>query len=288
MRPRPRRAPRAMGRLLFRVASQLFGGRVNRVIESERQDGGRESASASEPRPAHPAVEAALILERALAQVESVLEQLEEGAARPAPAEERQKMVPQELTDLKRALREVVQRLEDALDHLGIEAQRFADEASRLSLIADRLEARLNGLARSLRGGRLPEEAAPTPEPESVAPEEPQFRPSDQAIGIVIAAVPGFQGLMDVQRALSALPAVEGASVNSYRNGEASLEVVLRAPMSARQIVEGLRESTGHQLLIEEARPEALRLRLRFVDQEGRGLGGVPSARAQAEAQPNG
>jgi hypothetical protein len=209
-----------------------------------------------------------------------MLEHLEPGAERPAPAKGSQKIVPQELTDLKRALREVVQRLEDALDHLGIEAQRLSDEASRLTLVADRLEARLNALPRLLRGDRVPPEPEPTSELGPAVAQEPQFRPGDQGVGIVIAAVPGFQGLMDVQRALSGLPSVEGASVSGYRNGEASLEVVLRAPVTARQIVDGLKESTGHQLLIEEARPEALRLRLRFIDQEGRGFG--------VSHQPNG
>lgn len=250
------------------------------TVESERRDEGREDTSGSEPAPAQSAAEAAETLERTLAHFESMLETLEERARRSAPVEEKQEMVPQELTDLRRALREVVHRLEEALDHLGMEGQRLSDEVSRLSLIAERLEARQSHLAGTLRPAGTPPAPEPTSAPAPVAPEEPQFRPGDQAVGIVLAAVPGFQGLMDVQRALSGLPAAAGASVVSYKNGEASLEVVLRAPVSARQIVEELRESTGHQLLIEESRPEALRLRLRFIDQEGRGFG--------ASSQPNG
>ena len=87
-------------------------------------------------------------------------------------------------------------------------------------------------------------------------------------MGVVLAAVPGFQGLMDIQRALSGLPQTEGASVVAYKNGEASLEVVLNAPVAARQIVDDIRESTGEQLLIEESRPEAGKLRLRFVERD--------------------
>lgn len=241
------------------------------TVESRRRDEGRGQVLGSEPAQSQSAAEAAQILERALVHFESVLGKMEERIEQPAPAEEKQEMLPQELTDLRRALREVVHRLEEALDHLGMEAQRLSDEASRLSLIADRLEARVDQLTLSPEQGRPPYEQEPAPEPEPVAPQEPQFRPGGQAVGIVLAAVPGFQGLMDVQRALSGLPAAEGASVVGYKNGEASLQVVLRAPVSARQIVEGLRESTGHQLLIEEARPEAMRLRLRFIDQEGRG-----------------
>ncbi len=88
-------------------------------------------------------------------------------------------------------------------------------------------------------------------------------------MGVVLAAVSGFQGLMDAQRALSALPQTEAASVTAFKNGEASLEVVLRSPVTAREIVASVRDSTGEQLLIEESRPEAGKLRLRFVEHGG-------------------
>jgi hypothetical protein len=251
--------------------------------------------------------EAAQVLERALVQVESMLGKLEGGAERPARAEERREIVPEELTELTQALRQVAQRLEGTLDHLGIEGQRLSNEASRLSLIADRLEARLDGLTRALREGgppltaepaRAPEpivEGGPPPTaeparaPEPTVPQEPRFRPADHAVAVVIAAVPGFQGLMDAQRGLSGLPAVEGASVHRYQNGEASLEIALRSSVTAGEIVEGLREATGHQLVIEEARPEALRLRLRFTGQESRGFGASPRLERSARpAEPSG
>ena len=229
--------------------------------QQPERDPGSEPASAKE---------AAQILERALAQVESMLGSLDERKERPAKAEERQAMDTNELTDLRRSLRAVVQRLEDALDHLGIEAQRLSDETSRITLLADRLESRLVGLARSLRQEAPASEPAPEPEPE--IPQEPQFQPGDQAVGVIVNAVPGFQELMDMQRGLSDLTAVEGASVSSYRNGEASLELTLNAPVTAREIVDRLGESTSRQLLIEEARPETHRLRLRFIEQQNQGF----------------
>ena len=177
-------------------------------------------------------------------------------------------MVSDELAELKQAFLDVVDRLEDALDQLGAEAQ-------RLSLIADRLETQLGG---ELPAAELPFEPAEEPEPEpapaQVASQEPEFQPGDESMDVIIAAVPGFQGLMDAQRGLSGLVAVEGASVRRYQNGEASLGVALRASVSARAIVDGLQEATGHQVVIEEARPEALRLRLRFVDQDDGGFSG--------------
>ncbi len=240
-------------------------------VEPGRLDDRRGNAPRREPALARSAAEAAQVLEQALAHFESVMEKMEERVESLSAARRGAEPKAPEFADLRRALREVVQRLEEALDHLGMEAQRLSDEASRLSLIADRLEARLDQVTLALHQGRPAPESEPTPEPEPVAPEEPQFWPDDQAIRVVLTAVPGFQGLMDAQRALSGLPTVEGASVIGYKNGEASLEVVLHEPVTARQIVEGLQEATGYQLRIEEARPEALRLCLRFIDQEGRG-----------------
>jgi hypothetical protein len=178
--------------------------------------------------------------------------------------------MPQELTDLKRSLGEVLHRFEDALDHLGIEARRLSNEASSLALVADRLQVRLGDLGRALGHDNTYRDREPAQEAIRSAPEEPQFRPSDQGVTIVLAGVPGFQGLMDVQRALNGLSFVENASVVGFKNDEATLRVVLRQPASARQIVEGLQAAIGQQVLIEEARPEAQRLRLRFVEKESR------------------
>lgn len=111
------------------------------------------------------------------------------------------------------------------------------------------------------RQRRAAPEQEQAPEPEPVAPEERRFHPAHQRVGIVLAAVPGFHPLMDAERALSDLPAAEGASVARYKNGEASVELTLRAPLSTGEILDALRASTGHQVLIEEARPEALRVR---------------------------
>ncbi len=180
--------------------------------------------------------------------------------------------MPQELADLKRSLGEVLHRFEDALDHLGIEARRLSNEASALALVADRLQVRLIDLGRALGHDNAyrDRDIGYVQETRPPAPEEPQYRPSDQGVTIILAAVPGFQGLMDVQRALKGLSLVENASVVGFKNDEATLRVVLRQPASARQIVEGLQASIGAQVLIEEARPEAQRLRLRFVERESR------------------
>ena len=220
----------------------------------------------SNPATAASAADAVESLERTLGDFESVIEQLEQRAQRPdTPADE--------LAGLRGELRAVVQELEGAVARLGGEAERLSDGASDLAHVSGALQTRLGELAAVF--GPPPErgtgwQTAPEPpgeaEPEAPAPEEPKFWLGDQPLGIVIAAVQGFQELMALQKAMSALPAVSSASVVGYKDGEASLDVGLERPVSAREIVDGLRESTGHQLVIEEARPEALRLRLRFLE----------------------
>ena len=235
------------------------------------QTGVDQTAMNSNPATAESAAEAAESLERTLGDFESVIERLEQRAQRPdTPAGE--------LADLRGELRAVVQELEGAVARLGGEAERLSDGASDLAHVSGALQTRLGELAAVFgpppeRGTgwqpapEQPREAEPeAPEPEAPEPEAPKFWLGDQPLGIVIAAVQGFQELMALQKAMSALPAVSSASVVGYKDGEAALDVGLERPITAREIVDGLRESTGHQLVIEEARPEALRLRLRFLE----------------------
>jgi ABC-type transporter Mla subunit MlaD len=247
----------------------MFGGNSVTTVHSGsgRQYDVPPDASPAVAQPS--SADAAQHLERTLAHFESMLSALEQRAQSAPAVDATVERTAQELDELRSTLRDVFQRLEGTLDHLGTEAQRLSDGASDLALVAGRLDTRMNELIRSVGSARS---VAPPPEPAAErAPVaiEPKFQPGDDAVAVVLAAVPGFQGLMDAQRALSGLDEAENASVVAYKNGEASLQVQLRAPVSARQIVEGLRVSTGHQLLIEESRPEALRLRLRFTGGDG-------------------
>jgi hypothetical protein len=242
-RPRPRWTRSPLDRAVERIM-KLFGSSQP-----------RQSAASQQPRPGAampqrtPDPQSNFELERMLARFETM---------------------PGEMAELKRSLGEILHRFDLALDHLGIEAKRLSNESSALALMADKLQMRLEQLHRALNGDyhEAPRERAVAPEPP--VPTEPQFRPSDQGINVVIGNVPGFQGLMDVQRALESLPEVEKASVLNFRNDEASLQLVLRNPITARQLVDALAQATGAELLIEESRPEAQRLRLRFVEGEGR------------------
>ena len=294
-RSSPRALRGSMSRLILRVASQLLGGSIVATEPVKRgpakQDeslGDVANVSASEqPFPRHgpivkrsnEAAEAAQNLEQTLAHFESMLDALESQvhgngpAATPAPASAGER-------DAEPGLNGTVERMENVLNRLASQAQRLSDGASDLAQVAGQMENRLADVARALREGvtaprkvEAPVEApehVPEPEPETEAePAEPQFQPGEKPLGVVLAAVSGFQGLMDAQRALSALEQTEAASVTAFKNGEASLEVVLRSPVTAREIIAGVRDSTGEQLLIEESRPEAGKLRLRFVENGG-------------------
>jgi len=103
------------------------------------------------------------------------------------------------------------------------------------------------------------EEAAPPPEET-----EPTFAPGGEGLTLVISAVPGFQGLMEVQRALTRISAIEGASVERYFDGEARIVLTLREPITADRLLEALTQATGQRLQLEESRPESMRMRVRF------------------------
>ena len=236
------------GRMIFRIASELFGGSTEpeadqpqapQVKPMPQEQPIVPAEAGAGPRPD----DAAAVLRQALAHVESM---------------------PRDLAELKRWLGEVFQHLDDVLGRLDGEARRLAETSSRLADVAGRLDDRLADFAPAPN-------ATTRAAAEPPAPDEPRFAPGEKAVGIVLAAVPGFQGLMDIQRALSSLPETEAASVVAFKNGEASIDVTLRSPITARQLVEGLHQATGHPLLIEEVRPEASRLRLRFVEHQGRG-----------------
>jgi len=136
---------------------------------------------------------------------------------------------------------------------------RFESAATRLEQQVDRI---IELTARPAGDGTRNAEPN-TPKVASV--EEPRFRPDAPAVQVTLAALPSFEGLMEIQHALSALPSMADVAVLELDQGSAVLQLTLRAPVSLGEIMEGLRKASGHGLLVEESRPEASRLRLRFT-----------------------
>jgi hypothetical protein len=94
---------------------------------------------------------------------------------------------------------------------------------------------------------------------------EPTFQPGGEGVALSLSSVPGFQALMDFQKALNAMEQVNNASVERFQEGDSRIQLQLNAPLTAEAIASTLTSTTGHACVIEEARPELMRLRLKVV-----------------------
>jgi hypothetical protein len=148
--------------------------------------------------------------------------------------------------------------------------ERFSAVLTRLVEFTEQIGSRINELTEAVNvlAEMQAHQQAPQQQPAAKPqlPEmEPSFAPGGEGIDVTIASVPGFQGLMELQRALVRLPQVQSAAVRRYQDDEAAIQLVLAQPMSASAIAEGLTASTGRTIFVDESRPDALRLRLRFL-----------------------
>jgi hypothetical protein len=195
---------------------------------------------------------------QALEQMRTALHQFQSSMSHPEPSGQRDEIT-DELMDLKRRLHQLCQRVEDVLNEIAGEVQRLTDEAARLAW------REAVGSARR-EPASLAEYSQPSP---AVPPPEPEFS-AGVPLGIAFVAVPDFETLLDVQAALIELSAVARVVVVEFENEEALVEAALEAPATVRDIVDGLCQALGRQLLIEEADTEAHKLRLRFMEKEDR------------------
>ncbi len=260
--------------------------------DHQRTDGGDAKKRATRAKVAS--------LRRALTEAEAALtraaqEMGQAGRSQASPAQPLAQPSPVGLEAVTSAVSDYFSRVADLM---GEEGRRLSEQVQGLTEAVQRLERRLDELPSLVAASPAPppapraepSEAAPVEAPvaeapaaeeptleapvaefpaveappeEQEGPAEPQYAAGGEGIQLLVSAVPGFQGLMEVQRALTHMPAVEGASVERYLDGEARLTLLLREPLTARRIADGLAEYIGEPLSIEEARPEALRLHLR-------------------------
>jgi len=150
--------------------------------------------------------------------------------------------------------------------------ERFSAVLTRLVEFTEQIGSRINELTEAvnvlaeMQAHQPQPQQQPQPAAKPQLPEmEPSFAPGGEGIDVTIASVPGFQGLMELQRALVRLPQVQSAAVRRYQDDEAAIQLVLAQPMSASAIAEGLTASTGRSIFVDESRPDVLRLRLRFL-----------------------
>ena len=157
----------------------------------------------------------------------------------------RERQIPAEVIDTLERFSAVLTRLVEHTEQL---AERMADLTEAVAALAET---------------RMPDSAPGKPQlPEM----EPSFSPGGEGVDVTIAAVPGFQGLMELQRALVRMPQVQSAAVRRYQDDEAAIQLVLSQPMAASAIAEGVSMATGKRLFVDESRPDALRLKLRFLE----------------------
>lgn len=171
-----------------------------------------------------------------------------------AERETRAQTVPPQVVEALERFGTVLEKLLEFNEQLGERVAELTDAVARLA------EAQTHAAAAPAPAGSSGFSAKP-----QLPDMEPSYAPGGEGIDVTIAAVPGFQGLMELQRALVRLPQVHSAAVRRYQDDEASIQLVLSQPMSANTIAEGVTASTGRGIVVDESRPDALRLRLRFI-----------------------
>ncbi len=149
--------------------------------------------------------------------------------------------------------------------------ERFSSLLGRLVEHTEQLAERMTELTEAVAAfdDTRARTAAPGPATPQLPEMERAYAPGGEGVDVTIQAVPGFQGLMELQRALVRLAQVQSAAVRKYQDDEAAIQLVLAQPMTASAIAEGITASTGHPLIVDEARPDQLRLRLRFLGARG-------------------
>jgi hypothetical protein len=167
------------------------------------------------------------------------------------------------------ALRRQVDDLTGSMDRLTAENREqrhvLGDQLSALAGSLDRLVTHLQGLsglmAELLEILATPQKSAPA------APADPPadtFVPAREGVTLVFSGVPGFQSLMDIQKALVGLQGVHGASIERYQDNESRILLDIDAAVTAAGIVDIIHHGTGLDTRLEEARPDTRRVRIKI------------------------
>jgi hypothetical protein len=171
-----------------------------------------------------------------------------------------------ELARNRLAIESLRQQMEQRLAEERQQRAVLAEQITNLAGSLDRLVTHLEGMSLLMSDlvGRLGAPAV-APAATTTGTGEPPFRPGGEGISLGISEVPGFQVLMDIQKALMALEQVSSASVERFQEGESRIQLHLRAPVTGQQVASALGSATGHSFAVEESRPEVMSLRLKIV-----------------------
>ena len=197
---------------------------------------------------------------RAASLIAQALSELQQGASSQV-AEARQ-----EITSSRAAIQELAANVER---HLTEEREQHIALGGQLTTLAgslDRLVNHLQGLS-TLMSDLLERLAEPVPGSSAAPPAqiEAPFQPGGEGVSLTLVAVPGFQALMEIQKALTAIEQVSHASVERFQEGDSRLLVGLKAPITGSDLVAALIQATGQAMAIEDAKPELARLRVKVI-----------------------
>lgn len=171
-------------------------------------------------------------------------------------------LIRDELRQARAAVESLAARLErhmaEEREHRDVLAEQLSGLVSSLDRLVTQLQA-LSGVMAEVMENAAGERRVPP------APSEPAFMPGGEGVSLALGGVPGFQALMELQKALARMPELEGASVERYQEGDSRLLLHLRAAVTASQVVDAIQTATGHNIAVEESRPELRSLRLRIV-----------------------
>ena len=176
----------------------------------------------------------------------------------------------QELSSHRAILLELASTVERHLSEQREQNLNLGGQLTTLAGSLDRLVSHLQGLS-TLMSDLLLRLAEPQPaaidEPvrEAAPASEPAFQPGGEGLSLIVVAIPGFQALMEIQKALTSFEQVNHASVERFQEGDSRLLVSLKAPITASDLVAGLIRTTGQAMAIEDSNPELARLRVKVI-----------------------
>jgi hypothetical protein len=167
-----------------------------------------------------------------------------------------------EIAGVRASVESLAARMERQIAEDSDQRRRLGGQLAALAGSLDRLVAHLQALSTQMTEllVRLDTQARPATEP---AAPEASFLPVE---GITVAfADVGFQSLRDIEQAFSALPTVARAVITRYVENDQRVELDLRAPVTASDLVQAIRNSTGLDAAVDEARLERHRLEVKIL-----------------------
>lgn len=170
-------------------------------------------------------------------------------------------------TEALRVLRDALARVEALLADAEAGARSRRGRPAELSKLEERIDALAAAQeALALRLDELADRVAALEGQSGQRPELPRTRPASRTVEVVVTGVPGFQGLMDLQRALANLAGVRAAPVRGFQGDEATLDLTTDAPPAPEQLAAAVHAAFARPVDVVDASAGTVRLRIAPVE----------------------